>query len=266
MRLMTLRMRTVQWKLTLLKCFWVLFMPVFLPENSSAGILTINSATGIDMWEADSFFPLHKYLGFFFWDIFAHPSSKGTLDLSKSAHISESDSWEKHGSESNPYIAGKITSLNAKRVWLKGLRKRQMPVIGPNTNLFIVSLSRVKSSPLGSPLRIRPWVSWDLISQRTTGMADGKDLLGHPVHMPQQEQNKIVSLLRSQVLHLDLNNSSNTTVIPRKFHCLHILLQNCFLKSSWRPFVHFAWTPSQKRKVSNVASSTRIGLLTYEWN
>lgn len=68
-----------------------------------------------------------------------------------------------------------------------------MPVIGPDTNLFIVSLSRVKSSPLGSPLRIRPWVSWDLISQRTTGMADGKDLLGHPVHMPRQEQNEIVS-------------------------------------------------------------------------
>lgn len=54
--------------------------------------------------------------GGFFFDIFAHLSSIGTLDLTKSAHISESDSWEKHGSESNPYIAGKITSLNAKRV------------------------------------------------------------------------------------------------------------------------------------------------------
>lgn len=32
-----------------------------------------------------------------------------------------------------------------------------MPGIGPDTSLFIVNLSRVKSSPLGSPLRIRPW-------------------------------------------------------------------------------------------------------------
>lgn len=54
-------------------------------------------------------------VGFFFY-IFAHLSSNGTLDLTKSAHNSESDSWEKHGSESNPCIAGKITSLNAKRV------------------------------------------------------------------------------------------------------------------------------------------------------
>lgn len=106
-----------------------------------------------------------------------------------------------------------------------------MPVIGPDTNLFIVSLSRVKSSLLGSPLRIRPWVSWDLISQRTTGMTDGKDLLGHPVHMPRQEQNEIVSLVRSQVPSLDLNNSSNKTVIARKFHCLHVLLQNDFFKA-----------------------------------
>lgn len=74
---------------------------------------------------------------FFFLDIFAHLSSIGTLDLTESAHVSESDSWEKHRSESNSHIAGKITSLNAKRFWLKGLRKRQMPVIGPDTNLFI---------------------------------------------------------------------------------------------------------------------------------
>lgn len=106
-----------------------------------------------------------------------------------------------------------------------------MPVIGPETNLFIVSLSRVKSSLLGSPLRIRPWVSWDLISQRTTVMADGKDLLGHPVHMPRQEHNRIVSLLRSQVPRLDLNNSSDKTVIAKKFHCLHVLLQNHFFKA-----------------------------------
>jgi len=103
-----------------------------------------------------------------------------------------------------------------------------MPVI--DTNLFIVSLSRVKSSLLGSPLRIRPLVSWDLISQRTTGMADGKDLLGHPVHMPRQEENKIVSLLRSQVPRLDLNSSSNKAVIARKFHCLHVLCKTTFLK------------------------------------
>lgn len=122
-------------------------------------------------------------------------------------------------------------SLNAKRVWLKGLRKSQMPVTGPDTNLFIVSLSRVRSSLLGSPLRIRPWVSWDSISQRTTGMADGKDLLGHPVHMPRQDQDEIVSLLRSQVPRLDLNNSSSKTGIARKFRCLLVLLQNRLFKA-----------------------------------
>lgn len=79
---------------------------------------------------------------FFFFYIFAHLSSIGTLDLTKLAHISESDSWEKHRSESNSHIAGKITSLNAKRFWLKGLRKRQMPVIGPETNLFIAKLKQ----------------------------------------------------------------------------------------------------------------------------
>lgn len=53
------------------------------------------------MAEADSFFPLHKYLHNLKWDlllfflIFAHLSSVDTSDLTKSAHISESDSWEK---------------------------------------------------------------------------------------------------------------------------------------------------------------------------
>lgn len=58
-------------------------------------------------------------------------------------------------------------------------------------------------------------------------MADGKDLLGHPVHMPRQERNEIVSSLRSQAPCLDLNDSSNKTVTARKFHCLHVLLRNC---------------------------------------
>lgn len=62
-------------------------------------------------------------------------------------------------------------------------------------------------------------------------MADGKDLLGHPVHMPRQEWDEIVSLLRSQAPHPDLNNSSKKTVIARKFHCLHVLLQNHFFKA-----------------------------------
>lgn len=39
-------------------------------------------------------------------------------------------------------LLGKITLLNAKRFWLKGLRKRQMPVIGPNANLFIAKLKQ----------------------------------------------------------------------------------------------------------------------------
>lgn len=62
-------------------------------------------------------------------------------------------------------------------------------------------------------------------------MADGKDLLGHPVHMPRQEQNGILSLFHSQVPHLHLNNSSHKTVIARKFHCLHVLLLNHFFKA-----------------------------------
>lgn len=101
-----------------------------------------------DTQEADLLLSLHKNLQnkgvgyFFFLDIFAHLPSIGTLDLTKLAHISESDSWEKHRSESNSHIAGKITSLNAKRFWLKGLRKRQMPVVGPETNLFIAKLKQ----------------------------------------------------------------------------------------------------------------------------
>lgn len=81
------------------------------------------------------------FLDFFFWHL-THLSSIGIFDLTKPAHISESHSWEKHRSESNSHIAGKITSLNAKRFWLKGLRKRQMPVIGPDTNLFIAKLKQ----------------------------------------------------------------------------------------------------------------------------
>lgn len=75
-----------------------------------------------------------------------------------------------------------------------------MPGTGSDTSLFLVSLSRVKSSPLGSPLRIRPWVSWDSISQRTIGVADGKGLLGHPVHMPQQEQDRTLPASFSSAL------------------------------------------------------------------
>lgn len=137
-----------------------------------------------------------------------------------------------------------------------------MPVIGPDTNLFIVSLSRVKSSPLGSPLRIRPWVSWDLISQRTTGMADGKDLLGHPVHMPRQEQNGIVSLLRSQVPRLDLNNSSNKTVIARKFHSLHVLLQKLFFNALDVCLLILPKLHHRKVKVANVTLGSSIYLMT----
>lgn len=119
----------------------VLYTLVFLPEKSSPGILTINSAKGRHKRSrfTSSFAQIFAKwgCGIFFLDILAHLSSIGTLDLTESAHVSESDSWEKHRSESNSHIAGKITSLNAKRFWLKGLRKRQMPVIGPDTNLFI---------------------------------------------------------------------------------------------------------------------------------
>lgn len=149
-----------------------------------------------------------------------------------------------------------------------------MPVIGPDTNLFIVSLSRVKSSLPGSPLRIRPWVSWDLISQRTTGMADGKDLLGHPVHMPRQEKDEIVSLVHSQVPRLDLNNSSNKTVIARKFHCLLVLLQNRLLKALdvlllILPELHHKWEKSGSIKCDlgqlNLSDDLKIELEHLSW-
>lgn len=77
-------------------------------------------------------------------------------------------------------------------------------------------------------------------------MADGKDLLGHPVHMPRQEWDEIVSSLRSQAPHPDLNCSSKKTVIARKFHCPRGLLQNHFFKALDVRFVNFVRIGSEK--------------------
>lgn len=95
-------------------------------------------------------------------------------------------------------------------------------------------------------------------------MADGKDLLGHPVHMPRQERDEIVSSLRSQVPHPDLNYSSRKAVIARKFHCPHVLLQNHFFKALDVRFVNFVRIASQKRKVrvSNVTLGSSIYMVT----
>lgn len=140
-----------------------------------------------------------------------------------------------------------------------------MPVIGPDTNLFIAKLKQgeVCSSGFTSQDQALGLEGFNFSENHRDGRWERLVRSSCP-HAPAGAGRDRLFASFSSAPHPDLNHSSKRTVIARKFHCLNVLLQNHFFKALDVRFVNFAQISSRKRKVRalNVTLGSSIYMKT----